>query len=256
MSCIIFEFKEVKKVFGNLTALNDLTFSVKSKEFVALVGNNGSGKTTTIKTLCNLVPYDYGSIIIFNKKVTPLYVSYRSRTGIFLSDPILINEFSPAEYLSFVCKFQGIKADETESRVQEILDLFTINDFNRKKICDYSSGDKVKISFAASIIHNPDLLVLDEPFIHLDIKSLEMILNLLMSFKDRKTLFITSHNLDLIHNLCERILIIDGGHIVDDISNSGQVPFQSFKEVVKQRLTNKNYSLSLLSGLIRTFEFE
>jgi ABC-type multidrug transport system ATPase subunit len=242
MDSVVFEFKEVKKTFGDLTVLDDLTFSVKSKEFVALVGNNGSGKTTTIKTLCNLIPYNNGSIIIFDREITPLYVSYRSRIGVFLSEPILINEFSPTEYLRFICKFQGIKADETETRVKEILRLFAINNFDRKKICDYSSGDKIKISLAASIIHNPEVLILDEPFIHLDIKSLDMILNLLLSFKERKTLFITSHNLDLIYNLCERILIMDGGHIIDDISNSKQMPFQSFKDVIKRRLTNKKKS--------------
>ena len=121
MSSVIFEYKEVKKVFGDLTALDGLTFSVKAEEFIALVGNNGSGKTTTIKTLCNLIPYNNGSIIIFNKKITPFFVSYRSRIGVFLSEPILINEFSPLEYLRFVCKFQGIKADETESRVKRNL---------------------------------------------------------------------------------------------------------------------------------------
>jgi ABC-2 type transport system ATP-binding protein len=242
MSSVVFEFSEVKKVYGDITALENLTFSVKSNEFVALVGNNGSGKTTTINALCNLIPYNNGSITIFNKKITPFYVSYRSRIGVFLSNPILINEISPTEYLKFVCKFQKINADETETRVREILDLFSIDTLNQKKISDYSSGDKIKISLAASIIHNPELLILDEPFIHLDIRSLEMILNLLLSFKERKTLFITSHNLDLIYNLCERILIIDRGHIIDDISNSKEVQFLSFKELVKKRLIIKNYT--------------
>ena len=250
MSSVIFEYNEVKKMYGDLTALDGLTFSVKAEEFIALVGNNGSGKSTTIKTLCNLIPYNYGSIIIFNKKITPFFVSYRSRIGVFLSEPILINEFSPLEYLRFVCKFQGINADETESRGREILDLFTINASTRKKIGDYSSGDKVKISLAASIIHNPELLILDEPFIHLDIKSLDIILNLLLSFKGKKTLFITSHNLDLIYNLCERILIMDGGHIIDDISNSKQIQFPAFKEIVKQRLISKRHTPEIPNWLI------
>src|SRR5512137_2431541 len=114
---MIFEFREVKKVFGSQVALKDLSFSVKSKEFVALVGNNGSGKTTTIKALCNLVPYNRGTIIVFNKKLTPFYVSYRSKVGVFLSESILINEFTPTQYLSFVCKFQGINANEVDTRV-------------------------------------------------------------------------------------------------------------------------------------------
>jgi ABC-2 type transport system ATP-binding protein len=236
MNDIIIEFKDVKKAFGKQIALNDLSFSIKSKEFVALIGNNGSGKTTTIKSLCNLIPYDNGSIKIFNKQVTPFYVSFRSKIGVFLSDPILINEFTPAEYLKFICRFQGIPSNNCESRIKEILDLLSIQNFNRGKIINYSSGDKVKISFAASLIHNPEVLIMDEPFIHLDFLSLEKILKILISFRGSKTLFITSHNLEAMQSLCERILIIDEGRIVDDISYSNKLPYQTLKEVVKNRL--------------------
>lgn len=250
MSKIIFEFKDVIKVFGNQAVLHDLNFSVKSNEFVALVGNNGSGKTTIVKTLCNLIPYDNGSIIVFNKRLTPFYVSYRSRIGAFFSDPMLINEFTPSEYLRFVSKFHGLRASEFEPRIHEILNLFTVHNFEQKRIINYSSGEKVKISLAAAIIHNPELLILDEPFIHLDIKSLEVIFNILSSFKGRKTLFITSHNLDLVYNLCDRILILHGGHLVDDISNSKQISIQSLKQVVQNRLADNNYSLELPNWLI------
>ncbi len=242
---MIFEFKEVRKSYGKIAALNDLTFSVNSGEFVALVGNNGSGKTTIVKTLCNIVPYNNGSIIIFDRKITPNYVSYRSRIGAFLSEPILINEFTPFEYLNFICKFQGIALAESILRIKEILNLFEINNLDKKKIINYSSGDRIKISLAASLIHNPELVILDEPFIHLDIKSLDKILNLLISFKGKKTLFVTSHNLDLIYNLCERILIIEKGQITDDMANSKEIPFQSFKDMVKQRLASRNYTSEL-----------
>jgi ABC-2 type transport system ATP-binding protein len=240
MDNMIIEFIGVNKIFGNHTALDNLSFSVRSNEFVALVGNNGSGKTTTVKTLCNLIPYDSGSIRIFNKKITPPYVSYRSMIGVFLSEPMLINEFTPREYLKFICKFQGVNNMDAERRIKELFEFFSINSYDKKKIIEYSSGDKIKISIAAALIHNPDLLIFDEPFIHLDIKSLDLILTLLHSFKGKKALFITSHNLDLIHNLCKRILIIEKGKIIDDITNSPQESFQSLKDVIKGKLGINN----------------
>ena len=239
MCKVIIEFKEVKKNYGTRTALDNLEFSIKTKDFVGLVGNNGSGKSTIINILCNVVPYEKGEVKIFDNLITPWYVSYRTRIGVFLSEPILINEFTPETYLRFVCKFQGLQSSESEYRVKEIIDLFRIQHSKIKKINDYSSGDKVKISLAASFIHNPELLILDEPFIHLDIASIETLQNLLLSFQKRKTLFITSHNLDLIYSLCERILIISEGKIIDEIFNSKQLPIQLFKAEIKEKLLNK-----------------
>jgi ABC-2 type transport system ATP-binding protein len=243
------EFINVVKKYSNLIALKELSFSVNSNEFVALIGNNGCGKTTTINILCNIISYDKGDVFLFERRVTPYYVSYKNKLGILLSKPILVNEFTPKEYLTFVCKFQNVDPSEIQQRVEEIISIFEIVNSNCKRIDNYSSGEQMKISFASAVIHNPDILVLDEPFIHIDIQTIDFILNLLSSFKYKKTLFITSHNLDIISSLCERFLIMDDGRIIDDFSKSSNTSIESIKTLIKERIVKHQSGFKTLDWL-------
>jgi len=234
----LIEFSSVSKRYRKVVALNNLSFSIKDRQFVALVGNNGCGKTTTVNTICNLIPYDYGQVKIFNKLVSPSFVSYKNRLGVLLSPPILVNEFTPHNFLKFVCKFQKVEANSIHKRIDDIVNSFGIPAYKERPIFEYSSGDKMKIALAASLIHNPEILVLDEPFIHLDPKTIAFIVNLLKSIKGVKTLFITSHNLDLVTEICERVLVMDNGAIIEDFSKSDGSAAESITCQIKERLVN------------------
>lgn len=243
------EFIDVVKKYKNAKSLCGLSFAIGSNEFVAIVGNNGCGKSTTINILCNLISYDSGHVFVFNKKVTPYYVSYKSKLGVLLSMPIFIKEFSPHEYLNFICKFQNVDDNLREHRIEDMINVFKIANSKVKKIDDYSSGDKIKISFAAAIIHNPSILILDEPFINLDFQTIDFLLTLLSSFKNKKTLFITSHNLDLITNLCERFLIMEEGRIIDDFSKGPNTSIDSIKLLIKGRVIKHIANIDTLGWL-------
>jgi ABC-2 type transport system ATP-binding protein len=232
------EFKEVSKAYKKgKNVLNKLSLKLEKNEFIALVGNNGCGKTTTIHILCNILKYDSGEVYAFGKKIEKKYVEYKNKLGVILSEPYYIEEFTVLDYLKFVGKFQHVPKNEIEQRIDDITEFFNIEDYKKKKIKDYSSGNQMKISLSAALIHNPELLILDEPFVNLDIQTTENIINLLKSFKTKKTLFISSHNLDLVADLCDRFLIMDKGKIVADKNKSNYASISELKTSVKEMLT-------------------
>jgi len=240
----LIEFKHVNKKYKVSEALNDLSFTIGDKETIALVGNNGCGKTTTVNVLSNIIPYNTGEVIAFGKKVTPSYVSYKNKLGILLSPPILIDEFTPYDYLKFVCKFQNVNTNEISERIYELAEFLEVAYLKNKKICEYSSGDKMKIAISAAIIHNPEILIFDEPFIYLDPKTIDFTIHFLKSLKGNKTIFITSNNIDIVLEVCDRILIMERGSIIETFYKNNNIQLVSFKTKILSRLKeiNKDYS--------------
>ena len=245
----LIKFDKVVKKYGHNIALDELTFSISKGESVALVGNNGCGKTTTINVLCNLISYDKGDVIVFNKKVSSLYVSFKKKFGILLSPPIFVNEFTPLQYLRFICQFQTVDPHEISNRINDLINSFKISFYENKQISDYSAGDKMKIALAAAIIHNPEVLIFDEPFIHLDIQTIDFLINLINSLKYKKTLFITSHNLDLISSLCCRFLIMEDGKIIDNFLPTEDTPPDKIKIQIKERIIKQKIGHNKLNWL-------
>lgn len=226
-----------KYMFTKKNALSNLCFSVEKFDCCALVGNNGSGKTTIIKILCNLINYDSGSILINGQTLTPNYVSYKNNWGILLSRPYFIEDFNVREYLSFVGKFQRIDKSLIKQRIEDLISLLTLGDHERKKIKDLSSGNQMKVSLAAALIHNPEFLILDEPFVNLDISSVEALTMVLKSFRGKKTLIITSHNLEIVTELCDKILIMEDGRIISELENKLFESSNDLKKKIKNYLS-------------------
>lgn len=235
----IIEFQGVYKSYNGTPALNNLSFCISESETIALVGNNGSGKSTTVKVLSNILPYNSGEVWVFNKKVTSDYVSYKSRLGILLNPTLLVNEFTPVEYLKFVCKFQKVALQVIDSRIKDLTDYFTIPVDNNKSIGELSSGDRMKIALSAAIIHNPEIFIFDEPFIHMDPKTIDLLIHFIKSLKGRKTVFLTSHNIDLLLDLCDKVLIMENGTIVDNVLVNEHIELKAMKAELIHRLSDE-----------------
>ncbi len=242
-------FDNTTKLYSSKPILNKLSLSIFENEFVALIGNNGCGKTTTINVLCNLVPYENGSVYVFGSKVTPEYTSYKNLLGIVLSTHYSIKEFSIVDYLSFVGEFQFLKKREVKTRLEDLLRLFELVDHKHKAIKYLSSGHLMKVSIAAALIHNPKILILDEPFANLDIRTIQTITEIIKRFKRKKTVFITSHNLDLVVDLCDRFLIMENGRILTVINNNEGLTSGELKDKIKGHLVSKTISVKEIGWL-------
>ena len=233
-------FNNVKKRYGKVWALNGVNFELKRNDFVALIGNNGCGKTTTVNIICNIINYNTGNIYVEDQALTSNYVSYKSKLGIVLSEPYYIDDFNIVEYWRFVCKFQKIPKDQVSKRIKDILLLLDLENDRKKRIRQLSSGNKMKVTLGAALLHNPEILILDEPFIHLDIKATQNVISILKSFKNKKTLFITSHNLDLVADLCDTFLIMENGKISLELNKSDYDSTENLKNKVKEMLAKEN----------------
>ena len=242
-------FNQVIKSYSGKKILKELSFSINKNDFVALIGNNGCGKTTTIDLLCNLETYESGDLFVLGSKVTPHYISYKNSLGMVLSSKHLIEEFSPLEYLSFVGKFQFVDNKKIKSRSKDLIKLFELEEHQKKPIKNLSSGNKMKVSLSAALIHNPQILVLDEPFINLDVKTIQSLTNILKNFKGKKTLLITSHNLDLVADLCDNFLIMEDGQVLTELKKEENLSSNDLKEKIKTYLTSTNHSSKQIDWL-------
>jgi ABC-2 type transport system ATP-binding protein len=238
-------FEDVTKKYSDNIALDKLSFDIGSYNYAALVGNNGCGKTTTINIICNLINYDSGKVYIFEQLLTPSFNSYKGKLGAVLSPQYLINEFSPVEYLKFICRFQKVPSGEIEKRIEDLILLFELQDEKKKKIRKLSCGNKMKVSIGAALIHNPELIILDEPFVNLDIRTIEKLITILRGFGEKKKIFITSHHLDLVTDLCDIFLIMDAGKVIHKIDKPEIKNKQLIKENIYNHLTKSEKNINL-----------
>lgn len=239
------KFENLIKLYGSEKALSNLSFEIHENSMVSLIGNNGCGKSTTIHILCNLAGYDKGELTFGGKKITSDYVSYKRQLGILLSKPYYIEDFNALEYWKFVCKFQEVPKEEVKKRMDDLVDLLELQDYVQKPIKNLSSGNQKKVSLGGVLIHNPKMLILDEPFVNLDIRTTEKIMDILKGFRGKKTVFITSHQLELVADLCERFLIMDKGRIVSDLDKTDFESSDALKDYVRQFLAEKGDPIDL-----------
>ena len=221
---MIIEIKELKKVFGEKTAVDISELNVDEGSLIGLVGNNGAGKTTLFRLILDLLKADSGYVLSDNVDVSK-NEKWKEYTGSFLDSRFLIDFLTPEEYLYFV----GETYNMSKSVVDEHLIPFTrfMNDEilgQKKYIRNFSSGNKQKIGIIAAMMIKPKILILDEPFNFLDPSSQIEIRNLIaaMNRDHQTTTFISSHNLNYTTDICSRVILLEKGLVIKDLVNSAQ----------------------------------
>ncbi|GKX28569.1 sodium ABC transporter ATP-binding protein [Vallitalea longa] len=204
--------KELRTNNNTKIAVNDVSFTAKQGEIFGLLGPNGAGKTTTLRSIVTLLKPTKGSITVSGYDVVKDSTEVRKRIGFLTNELKLDVHFTPNYTMEFFGKLHGMTNDKIDSRKKELFDYFGINRFADKKISDLSTGMKQKLSIAVSVVHDPDIVIFDEPTNGLDIITARAVEEYLVSLKEKgKLVIISTHIMTVASKLCDRVAIIING---------------------------------------------
>lgn len=205
--------------YGGRPVLRDVSFSLAPGEIVAYLGANGAGKTTTIKVVAGLREPDFGCVRLDGKDVSEDPVAYRRRLGYVPEAAEVYPFLSGREYLLLVGRLRGLADAGLEKRVDELLELLELSAHRYQALEAYSKGMRQKVLIAAALLHDPRLLILDEPLSGLDVTSVLVMKALLRHLAARgRAILYSTHHLEVAERLCERVLILHEGRVVADDS--------------------------------------
>ncbi|MBT5089734.1 MAG: ATP-binding cassette domain-containing protein [Flavobacteriales bacterium] len=211
--------QKVNKFYGKQQALTDVSFSLKKGEVVGFLGPNGAGKSTLMKIITCYLQQDNGKVHVCDLDTEEQYLQVKEKIGYLPEQNPLYTDMYIKEYLNFVGEIY--KVDNLNNRIAEIIKQTGLNSEQSKKIGELSKGFKQRVGLAAALIHNPEILILDEPTTGLDPNQLVEIRNLIKEVGKDKTVLLSTHIMQEVDKMCNRFIIINKGKIVDDqlISN-------------------------------------
>ena len=203
------------KVFRKRIAVDRISLQVARGRFFGFLGPNGAGKSTTIKMLTGLLRPTAGEVRIEGRRLADDLLGIKRAIGVLPEELALYERLTGEEYLHFAGRMYGLSRAETRSRTEELLEFLSLTEERGKLIVDYSLGMRKKVALAAALIHNPQVLFLDEPLNGIDPISGRVVSDLLRRLAHKGvTLFFTSHVLDVVERLCDEVAVIDHGRIV------------------------------------------
>jgi ABC-2 type transport system ATP-binding protein len=211
--------RDLRKVYGEgegaKAAVDGLNLTVPRGSFFGFLGPNGAGKTTTIKMLMGLAPPTAGSIELLGLPMPERAQEIKQQIGLVPDDSLLFDHLTGGEFLEFTGRIYGLSRAVARERTKELLELFELSSAPRKLIKEYSKGMRKRCAMAASLIHRPQLFLMDEPFEGVDAVGARMMKDLLADQVRRgATIFLTSHVLEVVERLCDHIAIINAGKVV------------------------------------------
>jgi ABC-2 type transport system ATP-binding protein len=207
--------RDLRKLYGQKPAVDGLTLSVPRGCFYGFLGPNGAGKTTTIRMLMGLVPPSSGEIEILGLPMPERGVEIKARIGLVPDESLLFDHLTGVEFVEFVGRMYRLPVSVARERARELIALFELDVHQRKLIGEYSKGMRKRVAMAASLIHRPQLFLMDEPFEGVDAVGARLMKNILIDQVRRgATIFLTSHVLEVVERLCDRVAIIHDGKLV------------------------------------------
>src|SRR5579883_1770160 len=213
------ELRHVTKKFRGITAVDDVSFSARRGEITGYLGPNGSGKSTTMKMITGLLERTRGEILFDGDPVDRDPIAYKQRLGYVPEEPYLYSHLSGLEYLVMVGQLRMLPKADTARRIDGLLRLLALHGDRHVPISSYSKGMRQKILLIASLLHNPDLILLDEPFSGLDVSTALVLRSLIQELAARgKVVLFSSHELETVERVCSHVVILHRGKVVADDS--------------------------------------
>jgi ABC-2 type transport system ATP-binding protein len=204
---ITVQLDRVSKSFGEFTAVNELSLSVRAGRIFGLLGPNGAGKTTTIRMIVNITAPDAGRIELFGKLITP---AMQDRIGYLPEERGLYKKMKIADQLRFFAELKNVPSKEIGKRIDVWLARVKLSEWKQKRSIELSKGMQQKIQFLSAVLHDPDLLILDEPFSGLDPVNVELLQEIVLELKQAgKTIIFSTHQMEVAERICDDICLIN-----------------------------------------------
>ena len=203
------EVKNIVKKYGTNTAVNDLSFTVDDGEIFGLLGENGAGKTTTFRIIMGLLETNSGNVLLDHEKID---YSKTYKIGFVTEERSLLTKLSVQEQIEFYATLKGMEKQEIDKRLDQWLEKFEITSYKNRKIKELSKGNQQKIQFISAVIHEPKLLILDEPFTGLDPINVKLMKETIIDLKNKGcSIIFSSHQMEYIEDFCEKLVILVKG---------------------------------------------
>jgi len=208
------DVRQVTRFYGRVMAVDNISFQVDKGEILGFLGPNAAGKTTTMRILTTYMPATSGTVRVAGYDVQEQSMQVRKRIGYLPENPPLYMEMRVADYLDFVAKIKGVEPRDRKKAVAEVMDKVGIQTVSGRVIKTLSKGYKQRVGLAQALVHNPDVLILDEPTIGLDPKQIIEVRQLIKSLAGTHTIILSTHILPEVSMTCERVVIINKGRVV------------------------------------------
>ncbi len=207
--------EHLTKRFGDKVAVDDLSLHINAGEIYGFIGHNGAGKTTTIKCCCGIQDFDSGSIYLNGHSIREEPIACKQDLAYIPDNPDLYDYLTGIQYLNFTADIFGVSAEARKERIESYATTFELLEALSKPLGEYSHGMKQKLAIIAALIHEPKLIIMDEPFVGLDPKASHMVKEIMREMCDNgAAIFFSTHVLEVAEKLCDKVAIIKGGRLI------------------------------------------
>ena len=226
------KIENLTKTYGHKKAVDDLSLHIESGSIYGFIGHNGAGKTTTLKAIVGIMNFDSGDIYIDGKSIKKDALACKKSMAYIPDNPDLYEYLTGIKYLNFICDVYGVDQEKRTERIKKYSDMFELSDSLGEVISAYSHGMKQKLAIIAALVHEPKLIIMDEPFVGLDPKATHLLKQLMRQMCDQgAAIFFSTHVLEVAEKLCDKIAIIKAGKLIVSGNTQDVIGDESLEDV-------------------------